>query len=163
MASFSPLQNFHTHQLPNGLRILFKEDHTWPLVSVHTWVHVGSVDEQSRQAGISHIIEHMVFKGTESYQPEEISRWVETLGGAMNAETSKEYTHYYIDVPSTGGHKAITLLGELLHRATFDARQWERERPVILEEIKRRNDDPEALLWDLLNEALFQEERLRRP
>jgi zinc protease len=163
MTTFSPLQGITSHQLSNGLRILFKEDHTWPLISVHIWVHVGSVDEQASQAGISHILEHMVFKGTDHYQAADISRWVETLGGSMNAETSKEYTHYYIDVPKEGGHKAITLLGELLHRATLDPREWERERLVILEEIKRRNDDPEALLWDLLNEALFREERLRRP
>ena len=66
-------------------------------------------------------------------------------------------------IPHFNARKAVGLLGELLCRATLDPREWERERAVILEEIKRRNDDPEAVLWDLLNEALFQEERLRRP
>lgn len=124
---------------------------------------MGSVDEQSSQAGIAHILEHMVFKGTDHLRAAEISRWVEALGGAMNAETSKEYTHYYVDVPSTGTQKAIHLLGEMLHRAVLDSKEWQRECPVILEEIKRRNDDPESLLWDLLNEVLFDEEPLRRP
>ncbi len=143
--------------------MLLKEDHSWPLVSVHAWVRVGSVDEQPTQAGIAHILEHMVFKGTRHLHAAEISRWVEVLGGAMNAETSKEYTHYYVDVPSAGTQKAVHLLGEMLHRAILDPKEWQRECPVILEEIKRRNDDPEALLWDLLNEALFEEEPLRRP
>jgi zinc protease len=160
---FSPLKNVVSHTLSNGLQVLLKEDPDWPLVSAHAWVHVGSVDEQASQAGISHIIEHLVFKGTAHYQAAEISRWVEALGGGINAETSKEYTHYYIDVPSAGTSKAVALLGELLHRAVFDPAEWARECPVILEEIKRRNDDPESILWDLFNEALFQEERLQRP
>jgi zinc protease len=163
MSQFSPLKGVSFHELPNGLRILLKEDHAWPLVSLHTWVRVGSVDEQPAQAGLSHVLEHMVFKGTTQFNAGEISRWVEQLGGGMNAETSKEYTHYYIDVPGEGARQAIRLLGDLMHQASFDAREWERERPVILEEIKRRNDDPEALLWDLLNEALFQDENLARP
>jgi zinc protease len=160
---FSPLQNVVSHQLSNGLRVLLKEDHSWPLVSVQAWVHAGSVDETSPKAGLSHILEHMVFKGTEHISGADISRWVEIQGGAMNAETSKEYTHYYVDVPSAGASKAVELLGELLHQATLDPREWVREKAVILEEIKRRNDDPEAMLWDLLNEAVFREETLRRP
>jgi zinc protease len=163
VASFSPLQNVTPHQLPNGLQVLFKEDHAWPLVSLHAWVHVGSVDESAAQAGISHVIEHMVFKGTAHYRAEDISRSMEALGGAMNAETSKEYTHYYVDLPSAGAQKAVHLLGDLLHQARFDAKEWTREKPVILEEIKRRNDDPDAMLWDLLNEAVFPEGELRRP
>ena len=153
---FSPLHNVVSHQLSNGLRVLLKEDLDWPLVSADAWVHVGSVDEQTSQAGISHIIEHLVFKGTAHYQAADISRWVEVLGGGINAETSKEYTHFYIDIPSAGASKAVALLGELLHRAEFDPRRMGAECPVILEEIKRRNDDPESILWDLFNEALYR-------
>ena len=160
---FSPLQGVESYRFSNGLRIYLKEDHQWPLVSAHAWVRVGSVDESPSQAGIAHVLEHMVFKGTDHLQAAEISGFVEALGGAMNAETTKEYTHYYIDVPRAGTSKAIHLLGELLHRATLDPSEWERECPVILEEIKRRNDDPDSLLWDLLNEAMFDESSLRRP
>jgi len=161
--NFNPLQHVVLRTLPNGLRVLLKEDTAWPLVSVHAWVRAGSVDEQASQAGIAHVIEHMVFKGTSRTPAVEISRWVENLGGSINAETARDYTHYYIDVPGAGARKAVQLLGEMLHQALFDPREWERERPVILEEIKRRNDDPESLLWDLFNEALFEEDRLRRP
>jgi zinc protease len=159
---FSPLKHVVSHQLPNGLRVLLKEDHAWPLVSVHAWVRAGSIDETPREAGIAHVIEHMAFKGTSHYRVLDISRWVEMLGGAINAETSKEYTHYYIDVPVVGAAKAVDLLGELLHRATLEKAEWDRERPVVLEELKRRNDDPESLLWDLLNNAVFRDEHLQR-
>lgn len=160
--SFSPLKNLVRYTLPNGLRVLLKPDPAWPVVSAHAWVRVGSVDEKPAEAGISHVLEHMVFKGTTHHRAAEISRWVESLGGAINAETAKEYTHYYVDVPSAGARKAIHLLAELLCRASLDPAEWQRERPVILEEIKRRNDDPDAVLWDLLNESIFQSPPWRR-
>src|SRR6185437_1329798 len=135
---FSPLDNVTFHPFPNGLRLYLKEDRTWPLVSVQAWVRVGSVDEEAAAAGVSHVLEHMVFKGTTHHAAADISRWVESQGGALNAETAKEYTHYYIDVPSVGTRKAVHLLAELLHRAALDPEEWKRECPVILEEIKRR-------------------------
>jgi len=160
--SFAPLQNLRRDRLSNGLRVFLKPDPTWPLVSIQAWVRVGSVDEKPAEAGISHILEHMVFKGTAHHRAVEISHWVESLGGVLNAETTKEYTHYYIDVPSAGAPKAVHLLAELLNRASLDPADWERECPVILEEIKRRNDDPDAVLWDQLNEALFENPAWRR-
>src|SRR5689334_10892734 len=117
----TPLSSFRLHQLPNGLRLYLKEDHRWPLVSFHAWVRVGSIDERDREAGISHVLEHMVFKGTAHYGAVDIARWVESMGGALNAETAKEYTHYYIDVPRRGARKALHILGEMLTRARFDA------------------------------------------
>ena len=160
---FSPLQGVTSHRLPNGLRIFLKEDHDSPLVSAHAWVRVGSADEEDSSAGLSHVLEHMVFKGTAHHRAADISRWVESLGGGMNAETSREYTHYYIDTPSRGADQSVHLLGELLYRAQLDAREWKRECPVILEEMKRRHDDADAVLWELLNEALFDDPRWRRP
>jgi zinc protease len=160
---FAPLTHVYKESLPNGLRILLKPDRRAPLVSVQAWVRVGSVDEAANDAGLSHVLEHMVFKGTRRHTAAEISRWVEAAGGSLNAETAKEYTHYYIDVPKAGASKAVQLLGQLLHGATLDEKEWARECPVILEEIKRRHDDPDALLWDLLNEALFEDVRWQRP
>lgn len=130
---------------------------------MHAWVRVGSIDESDADAGIAHVIEHMVFKGTAHYGALDIARWVESMGGAINAETSKEYTHYYIDVPSDGTRKAVHILSDMIFRANFEAGEWRRECPVILEEIKRRNDDPDVILWDLLNEAVFDDPSQRRP
>ncbi len=73
---------------------------------------VGSVDETESEAGLAHVLEHMVFKGTTRHAASEISRWVEAQGGALNAETSKEYTHYYIDVPASGARQAVHLTAE---------------------------------------------------
>ncbi len=162
-AAFSPLAGLRTIQLGNGLKVFFQVDSRHPLVSVQAWVRVGSVDESNADAGLSHVLEHMVFKGTAHHQAADISRWVESLGGSLNAETSREYTHYYIDVPREGAHQAVKLMSELLYRAALRPEEWQRECLVILEEIKRRNDDPEAVLWDLLNQALFKEIVLQRP
>src|SRR6185437_9030043 len=140
---FSPLEGMTSHRLPNGLRIYLKEDHRFPLVSTHAWIRVGSADENDGTAGLSHVLEHMVFKGTAHHGAAEISRWVESLGGGMNAETAREYTHYYIDVPREGAEKSVHLVAELLCRASLAQAEWKRERPVILEEMKRRNDDPD--------------------
>jgi len=152
---FQPLRHVTSHRLPNGLRVLLKEEHGWPLVSVQAWVRVGSVDENESEAGLAHVLEHMVFKGTTRHAASDISRWVEAQGGALNAETSKEYTHYYIDLPSSGIARAVHLVAELLCRATLDPKEWARERAVILEEMKRRHDDAETMAWELLQEAVY--------
>src|SRR5262249_34786078 len=117
---FQPLQHLTSHHLPHGLRVFLKEEHRAPLVSVQAWVRVGSIDESESEAGLAHVLEHMVFKGTARHPPAEISQWVEAQGGALNAETSKEYTHYYIDLPSSGTRHAVHLLAELLCRASLD-------------------------------------------
>src|SRR5262249_10328639 len=127
---FQPLRGVTPHRLPSGVRVLLKENHSWPLVSVHAWVRVGSLDESESEAGLAHVLEHMVFKGTARHAAADISRWVEAHGGALNAETSKEYTHYYIDLPSSAASRAIHLTAELLTRATLDAAEWRRECPV---------------------------------
>jgi zinc protease len=160
---FQPLRHVTSHLLPNGLRVLLKEERSWPLVSVQAWIRVGSVDEAESEAGLAHVLEHMVFKGTQRHAAPEISRWVEAHGGSLNAETSKEYTHYYIDLPSSGAQRAVHLMGELLCRATLDPREWARERPVILEEMKRRHDDPETMAWELLQEAVYADTAHARP
>ena len=143
--------------------MFLKEDHSWPLVSVQSWVGTGSVDESDSEAGLAHVLEHMVFKGTTHHKAAEISRWVEAQGGAINAETSKEYTHYYMDLPSSGARHAVHLTAELLCRATIDPKEWGRECPVILEEMKRRNDDAETMGWELLQRALYSDISHSRP
>jgi zinc protease len=160
---FSPLKHVQSHHLPSGLRVLLKEDHSWPLVSVQAWIRVGSVDEAESEAGLAHVLEHMVFKGTAHHKASEISRWAENRGGSLNAETSKEYTHYYLDLPSGGTRQAIHLLAELLCRATLDPADWHRECPVILQEMRRRHDDAETLAWELLQKALFSDPAHARP
>lgn len=140
-----------------------RADSSWPVVSAQAWVRVGSLDEPDSLAGVSHVLEHMVFKGSRLFKPSEISRRVEAAGGTLNAETSREYTHYHIDVPKEGGELAVRMLGEMLHRATIAPIEWTRECPVILEEMKRRFDDPETTVWESLQEALYRDVVHQRP
>lgn len=111
---------------------------------------------------MAHVLEHMVFKGSRRYGPAELSRRIEEAGGSLNAETSREFTHYHIDLPSASARLAIESLAELLCRAEMPEREWALERPVILEEMKRRIDDPETLLWESLQEALYADEPHQR-
>ena len=168
---FEPLRGVTSHRLSNGLRVFLREDRRWPLVSVQAWVGVGSVHEVESEAGLAHVLEHMVFKGTAGHEAVALSRLVEAKGGALNAETSKEYTHYYIDLPSSrpsarqqaGAGLAIHLMAELLCRASLEDGEWRKERPVILEEMKRRHDDAETMAWELLQEAIYADCAHARP
>src|SRR5688572_26340204 len=134
--------------LPNGLRYVVLEDHAAPVVSLQIYVRCGGVNEQGPLAGVSHFLEHMVFKGTAKVSAGEISRVVESNGGSINAATGMEMTHYYIDMPSDLFDKAFDVLSESVVNPTFPPEEFEKERGVILEEIKRRNDNPQSPMWD---------------
>jgi zinc protease len=143
--------------LPNGLRYVIVEDHTAPVVSMQIWVRCGGVNEEGPSAGVSHFLEHMIFKGTDKISANEISRVVESRGGSLNAATGGETTHYYIDMPSDGFDAAFPVLAESVVHPSFPPAEFEKERLVILEEIKRRNDDPQSDLWDTFLEVLYRQ------
>ncbi|MFN7182355.1 MAG: M16 family metallopeptidase [Planctomycetota bacterium] len=153
---FSPLKGFKKIILKNGLKVFIKPDKKLPVVSIQLWVKAGSVDETTENNGISHFLEHLIFKGTENYSVSEISRVVESRGGIINAGTSKEFTCYYIDIPSDGFTDAIKIIADVANqKATFPEDEIERERTVILEEIKRSEDNPENTLYETFNKQLF--------
>jgi predicted Zn-dependent peptidase len=125
-----------------------KEDRRVPVAALQVWARCGAIDESPSIYGISHGLEHMVFKGTPTRSAGEITRVIEAHGGSMNAATQLETTHYYIDVPSYGVDKALDVLADTILNPTFPQDELERERLVILEEIHRRDDSPDATLWD---------------
>src|SRR5438046_2718916 len=96
----APFQRTEIHTLPNGLKIILKDDATVPVVALQAWARCGAIDESPDIYGISHGLEHMVFKGTPTRSAGEIAQAVEFHGGSMNAATQLETTHYYIDIPS---------------------------------------------------------------
>jgi zinc protease len=151
-----PFKGTEIHTLPGGLTVILKRDPTVPVVALQAWARCGAVDEAPRICGISHGLEHMVFKGTPSRSAGEITRDIESKGGAINAATQLETTHYYIDIPSYGLEPALDVLADAITHPTFPEDELQRERKVILEEIHRRDDSPEATLWDEFASALFK-------
>ena len=148
--------------LPNGLQTVIVEDHASPVVSLQIWVRCGGVNEAGPTSGVSHFLEHMIFKGTEKISANEISKIVESNGGSINAATSGETTHYYIDMPSDKWEQAFDVLSQSVLHPAFPPAEFEKERKVILEEIKRRNDDPQSDLWDGFLEALYTKTAYRQ-
>jgi len=143
--------------LPNGLTLILKHNPALPIASIQVWVGVGSINESERNNGVSHFLEHLVFKGTRRFDVRAISERIERHGAVLNAGTSRDYTMYYSDIPTAGLVDALEVLYELVAEAVFPEDEMERERNVVVEEIKRRDDSPGDVLFDIFNEMLFVE------
>ncbi len=144
----APLQKTVTRKLDNGLTLLMRPDRNVPVATADIWVRVGSGDEPPEIGGISHFLEHMMFKGTERFATGEIEREIENVGGVSNAATSYDFTHYYITLPSENLSRGMEMLGEMIGGSSLDPTELEKERLVILEEYRRKQDTPAALLYE---------------
>src|SRR5258708_2721901 len=132
-----------TATLENGLTIIVREDHSAPVVSAQAWSMTGSINEGKwLGAGMSHVLEHMLFKGTTSRGAGRIDQEVQDAGGHMNAYTSFDRTVYYIDVPNSGAKTAIDILCDIMQHATLPADEMAKEKHVILREMDINQDDP---------------------
>jgi predicted Zn-dependent peptidase len=150
-------------KLPNGLILLSETMPHVRSVSVGVWLRLGSRNEQAKVNGISHFIEHLVFKGTTSRTAREISLQMDSIGGQIDAFTSKEYTGFYAKVLDDHLPTAIDLLADIVQRPLFDPEEVERERRVVLEEIRMVEDTPDELAYDLLSKLLYPSNALGRP
>src|SRR6266850_1607022 len=129
--------------LENGLTIIVREDHSAPVVSAQAWCKAGSVDEgRWLGAGLSHVLEHMLFKGTTTRAAGRIDQEVQDEGGYMNAYTSFDRTVYWINVPNTGAIVAIDILCDIVQNAILPADEMVKEKQVILREMDMNQDDP---------------------
>jgi len=135
--------------LDNGVRVVTERIPTLKSVTVGIWVNTGSRDEQASQAGYSHFIEHMFFKGTRSRSATEISREIDAFGGEMNAFTTRETTTFYVKVLDQQLKQGLELLADLFHHSRFDPKDVDKEKQVVLEEIRMVQDDPEDLVQEL--------------
>lgn len=149
--------------LKNGLRVVTEYIPHFPSVSVGLWIGAGSMYESKAENGLSHFVEHMLFKSTENRTTKEIAVEMDAIGGQVNAFTSKECTCYYAKVIGEHLERAMRLLSDLLLNAKMDEEEFEKERGVILEEIAMGEDTPEDLVYDLLAEAYFGDHPLARP
>ena len=148
--------------LPNGLRVL-AEQIPVDAVNLSIWVNVGSAFEADEINGMAHFLEHMIFKGTERQRVGEFEQAIESCGGNTNAATSQDYTHYYINVAPKDFAKFAPLQLDLVCNARIPDPEFERERAVVLEEIRRSEDSPERRLYRHSVEQLFSRLPYRRP
>lgn len=154
----------HRSVLPNGLTLLIKPDHSAAVASVQVWVKTGSVHEDSHLgAGLSHYLEHMLFKGGPRRAGRDISATVQAHGGDINAYTTFDRTVYHIDLPSAGVEKAIEVLADMVLHSDLPADEVTREKDVILREIAMGQDDHDQRLGEALFETAFHEHPYRYP
>lgn len=149
--------------LANGLRIVTE---TIPWVrscAIGAWIDAGSRDETPAQNGIAHFIEHAVFKGTETRKTHQIAQYLEAVGGYVNAFTGKDSTCYYARVLDRHADRAITLLADLVGKPSFPEREIEREKQVIIDEMRSVDDDPEDVINDHFEQLLFGSHALSMP
>ncbi len=153
----------HRKECQNGLRIVLEEITSVRSVTIGIWVRTGSRNETAELNGISHFIEHMLFKGTNNRTSQEIAEAFDGIGGEINAFTSKEYTCYYAKVLDSHKELAIEILSDMLLHSSFDVTEIEREKKVVIEEINMTEDTPDDIIHDLLAEAVYQSNTLARP
>jgi zinc protease len=151
------------HTLVNGLDILMVPTHHAPVVALQGWIRFGAADESDDIAGVAHLFEHLLFKGTEKRKVGQIANEIEGLGGDLNAYTTYDHTVMHMTLPSRHLDQGLDILADSLLNSTVDPSELSNERPVILEEIKRRNDMPGSKASDLLRETLFQGHPYSRP
>jgi predicted Zn-dependent peptidase len=149
--------------LDNGLRLLTESMPHVRSVSVGVWLTRGSRHEPEDRSGIAHFVEHMLFKGTATRTAEDIAQAIDSVGGQLDAFTSKEYAGYYIKVLDEHLPRALDILADVVLRPAFDADDIEREKKVILEEIKMVEDTPDDLVHELFTQSFWEGHPLGRP
>jgi len=149
--------------LPNGLRLLTERMPHVRSVSIGVWLARGSRHESIEQSGIAHFVEHMLFKGTGTRSAEDIAQTIDSIGGQMDAFTSKEYAGYYLKVLDEHVPLAVDVLSDIVMRPAFAEADIQREKKVVLEEIKMVEDTPDDLVHEIFSEHLWENHPLGRP
>ena len=152
--------NFRKTILANGLRVVTEEIPHVRSISIGVWINVGSRDETGENNGISHFLEHMVFKGTERFSSQQIARSLERVGGYLNAFTTKEHTCYYARILDENLKDAIDVISDMVQHPVFVPKEMEKEKGVILEELKNLEDDPNDLIHDYFEGNVFRKHPL---
>lgn len=154
---------YHKHTLENGVRIISEEIPYVRSVAIGIWIDIGSRDEDEKNNGISHFIEHLMFKGTEKRNAKDIAESLDAVGGQLNAFTAKEYTCYYAKVLDEHFSLAVDVLSDMVLNSKFDEKDIDKEKKVVIEEIKMYEDTPDELVHDLLVNSIWSGHSLGRP
>jgi predicted Zn-dependent peptidase len=155
------VQTYVLTELDSGERVISERIAHVRSVAIGFWIGAGSRDEPDAKAGVSHFIEHLLFKGTASYSAQHIAEMFDALGGELNAATSREHTVVYARVPDDRLETALDVMGEMVFAPAFA--ELDAEREVVLEEIAMYEDQPQELVHDLISEATFGNHPLGRP
>lgn len=161
--SSAPSSGITLDYLSNGLAVAVKKDSRFPLASLRLYVHAGSAYETPDQAGISHQLEHMVFKGTETRPKGAIAADVEKAGGYLNAGTSFDYTVYLTDMPSSEWKLGLDVLKDMAFHPSLDKEELESEKDVVLAELKRGDDNPSGRLFKRVQASVLSGTPYERP
>src|SRR5687767_13493948 len=161
---FSPVWTASVRRevLPNGLTLLIQPDPSAPVVSVVTHVKAGFFDEPDEWSGISHVLEHMFFKGTARRGVGAIARETKAAGGYLNAGTGYDHTSYFTVLPASSLAAALDIQSDALLHSVIDEGELARELQVIIQEAKRKRDTPGAVAHETLHEVMFDRHRIRR-
>src|SRR5947209_10724677 len=167
MTSTTPLFSIesatvHRTVLPNGLKVLIKSDFSAPVVAIVTYVSAGYFDETDDIVGIAHVLEHMYFKGTPTRGVGEIAKQTKAVGGYLNAATNYAHTSYYTVLPASGFRQGLEVQADAYANSLIDSEELARELEVIIQEAKRKADNPAAVATETLYELLHDAHRIRR-
>lgn len=156
-------KDVHITTLENGLRVVSQPMTTVETVSVGVWVDTGARNETQPINGISHLLEHMAFKGTERRDAYTIAAEIEAVGGHLNAYTSREQTAYFAKILKADLALSVDILGDILCRSTFEPGELAREKDVIIQEIGQANDTPDDIVFDYFQETAYPDQSIGRP
>lgn len=147
--------DYNVYKLDNGQTVIIKQVKNNPIVIVDTWVKTGSINENDKNNGVSHFLEHLFFKGTQTHPPGDFDKILESKGAETNAATSKDFTHYYIEIPSKYFDLAMDLHSDMLLHPQVPSKELEKERKVVMEEIAKDENNPSEKVYDNLNDMLY--------
>ena len=148
--------DYNVYKFSNGHTVIIKQVKSNPIVIIDTWIKTGSINENDKNNGVSHFLEHLFFKGTEKNPLGTFDKLLESKGGVTNAATSKDFTHYYIKIPSKDFDLALNLHADMLLNPAIPQAEMDRERKVVIEEIAKDKNSPNDLVYDNLNELIYK-------
>jgi predicted Zn-dependent peptidase len=163
MQSTESITQVQKTTLPNGLKIVTERIESVKSISAGIWVKTGSRNESNELAGITHFLEHMLFKGTEKRTAYDIAQSMESVGGYLNAFTSTEYTCYFARCLDTKLDKAMDVLSDMVRNSQFPEEELEKEKKVVLEEMKMYKDSPDDYVFELFSSQVFNDHPIGRP
>ncbi|MGC8853084.1 MAG: M16 family metallopeptidase, partial [Hydrogenobacter sp.] len=156
-------KELYTYKLPNGAHLIVKRRDDTEAVALHVWFKVGSIYENYQEKGMAHFLEHMLFNGSEKYPYGEIDKLVESMGGNINAGTSKEYTFYHIEIAKPYWKPALEILYQLTQKPLLSEDMIEKEKPIVIEELRRGKDNPSTVLWEEFEKLAYKVSPYRFP